>query len=497
MSLLKKLLGETAIYGVSYIVGRLLNYLLAPYHMKVFESTAEFGVIQELYAYVAFLIILFTYRMETGFFRFGAKEENRDKAFSTASISLLITTPILVGTFIVFSQSIANWLQYPDHSEYIIWFALILGFDALASIPFARLRLDSRPIRFASIKLTNILVNIGCNIFFLSICPSLKAKGHDWVDWVYREDIGVGYVFISNLVASTVQLLMMLPLYFKLRLKLDKELWKRKMKYVAPLILAGFAGIINETLDRTLLKKLLPGSLEENLEQLGIYSGNYKLAMLMTILIMAFNYAAEPFFFRNANRDDSKQLYGKIGQGFALVGSLAFLGIMSYLDLIHGIFTGGEKYRAGIHIIPIVLLANFFLGLYYNFGIWFKLSDKTMFGTYIAIGGASITILINVFFIPIYGFTASAWATLACYAFMATVAYLTGQRHYPISYPVKRMALYIIMALIGFGIIHFFHSFVAVGKVAEYGFNSIIFFTFIFIVYQLEKNGLIKAFRNG
>jgi len=481
MQLLKKLAGETVIYGLGNLSGRVLNFIvLTPYLSHQF-ATGEYGIHATLYAYAAFLIILFTYRMETAFFRFASLDkqkphiqpriqpqiqpqikpqiqpqiQRREKSevdievkksiFSTATISLLISTLIFVGLMVVFSQPIANFIQYPDQRLYVIWFALIIGFDALSAIPLAKLRMDSRPIYFVITKLAGVVVNVIFIIFFLEICPKLAENGNTLAQTIYQEENKVGLVFVANLMGSLTTLLLLLPLYFSVKLRFDIEAWKKMLRYSAPLIIVGLAGITNEVADRIFLQRLLPGTVEYVQSQIGIYGACYKFAILMALFTQAFNYAAEPFFFRNANREDSKQVYGQVAEAFTLVGCFAFLSIWFYIDLVQ--FMVDEPYRVGIRIVPILLLANVCLGLYYNFAIWYKLSDKTHIGAYIACTGAIVTIAINVALIPQMGYMASAWATLAAYATMSALCYLTGQRYYKIDYPIRKMLIYLGLAV--------------------------------------------------
>ena len=328
MSLLKKLAGETAIYGTSSILSRLLHYvILTPYFTRVFMQ-GEYGVVSDMYTWAALLLVLFTYRLETAFFRFGSRDEDMERSFSTASISLLASTVVLTLLFIWCAQPIADWLKYPQHPEYVIWFAFIIAFDALAAIPFARLRLENRPIRFAVIKTLNIVINIFFIFLFLEVWPWLLNHGWNVLESFYRPENRITYVFISNCLASGTVLLLLSPLYFRLRLRLDSELWSRMIIYAAPLVIVGVAGVINQLIGIPMLKELASADLAYNKRMMGIYSAASKLAVLMNLFTQAFNYAAEPFFFKNADRPDKDKVYAQVGQAFALVGSIVFLGIM-------------------------------------------------------------------------------------------------------------------------------------------------------------------------
>lgn len=445
MSLLKKLASETAMYGLPSIVGRFLNYLLVPLYTHLVFQTAEYGVVSDMYAIIAFFIVIFTYRMETAFFRFASNADDPAKVFSTASISIWGTTVMLCTGLILFAQPIANAMQYPDHPDYVIWFALILGFDALSAIPFAKLRLDTKAKQFALIKIINITLNIGGNLFFFLLCPYGIEQGWNWASMVYDPSYAISYVFIANLLASIATFLLLMPVYLKINIEFDKALWNKMVKYSMPLVIAGFAGTVNEVLDRQLLKYLLSSVEDYNLSQMGIYAACYKLAMLMTLFTQAFNYAAEPFFFSNSNRADAKQIYAQVAQAFSFVAIIGFLGITLYIDIFKHFV--GVDYREGLGIVPILLLANLCLGMYYNFAIWYKLTDRTHFGAYIALIGAGVTLGLNILLIPSMGYFGSAWATLACYATMSTLCYLIGKRYYPIPYPIGKMLLYLVIAL--------------------------------------------------
>jgi len=441
----RRLVGQTAIYGMSSIVGRLLNYLLVPLYTRIFVP-AEYGVVNEMYAYVAFLIVVLTYGMETAFFRYSEQESDRNRVYSTSLISLWVSSLSFIGLAIIFAQPVADMLRYPENSEYVVWFALIIAFDAISSIPLARLRSLNKAKNFAVIKIVNIAVNIGFNLFFLVLCPWLISKGH--VEWltnaVYSKETGIGYIFISNLIASASQLLLLVPVMRGFRYVFDKVLWKKMILYALPLLVFGLAGIVNEMLDRILIKYLLPESIA--MYQLGIYSACYKIAIVMSIIIQAFRYAAEPFFFAQANQSNAKELYAKLMNYFVIFLSFVFLCVMIFIDYVQ--YFIGEEYRSGMAVAPILLMANIFLGIFYNLSIWYKLTNKTIYGAGIAIGGAIITIVLNVLLIPIIGFMGSAWATLICYVAMTIASYILGQKHYPVQYDVFRAILYISVSVL-------------------------------------------------
>ncbi|MEZ4886702.1 MAG: oligosaccharide flippase family protein [Chitinophagales bacterium] len=484
MSLFKRLAGQTAIYGLSSIVGRLLNYLLVPIYTRVFLQ-AEYGVVTEMFGYVGFLMIVFTYGMETSFFRYVKDKAYSQKVFSTAVISLLVSSVVLMVFFIGMAQPIANLIQYPDHPEYIIWFALVLGFDAIASIPFANLRYENRPIRFAAIKMVNIFTNIGLVLFFVVLAPRI-ADDFAFVQAIYNPDIRIGYIFLANLAASALTLLLLLPEFKKVRWEFDKVLWKKMFWYAMPLMIAGFAGIVNEMLDRILLKYLLPYDLETNQAHLGVYGACYKLSILMTLFTQAFRYAAEPFFFAQSIQSNAKMVYAVVMRYFVAAGILIFLGVTFFIDIFKILI--GENFREGLYIVPILLLANLCLGMYYNLSIWYKLTDKTPIGAIIAVIGASITIVLNVLLIPSIGYLGSAWATLICYASMVIISYFWSRKYYLIPYEIGRILQYLIIG-IGLFLVDKQLTAMPLGGMVLYGLKVAILLGYVGFVFWKEKTG--------
>lgn len=446
----KKLAGQTAIYGGTTVLSRLLNYLLVPLHTYLFSNAADYGVVGELYAWTSLFIVILTYGMETAFFRFSQDEGVKDRVYSTVVGSLLVTSTLFIVLCSIFAQPIADWLRYPAHPEYVRWFSVIIGVDALTSIFFAHLRFLNKALRFAAVKLTNILVNVLLNLFFLLLCPWLLTKNPDsaFVNAIYNPEIGVGYIFIANLVASVVTLLMLFPGILRQKFVFDWQLWKKMFRYAFPLLIFGLAGIVNETMDRVLIKRLSLAA--EPQASVGIYSACYKISILMTIVIQAFKYAAEPFFFRKAKDKDAKETYAEVMTLFVLVCSVIFTGIMLYMDIVQ--YFVGETYRVGLPIVPILLMANLFLGIFYNLSIWYKLTGQTKFGAYIAIFGAVITLVLNWLLIPRFDYMGAAWTTFACYLSMMVVSYLLGQKYYHVDYDLKRILFYLLFAVAVYGL---------------------------------------------
>lgn len=458
---LRKLASQTAVYGFSTILVRVLNYLLAPLHTRVFTEQADYGVISELYAYVTFLNVIFMYGMETAFFRFAKKEndiQQNTSVFSTAQTSLLVSTLLFLLPLLIFSGKIADVLQYAGHGEYVIYFALIIGFDTLVNIPFAKLRLENKPWKYFSIKLVNICINIFFNFFFLLPALLHNYKLFSFTGFVYKPELGVAYVFIANLIASAITFLLFAKDFFHLHF--DKALWKKMMRYGTPLIIIGFAGMINETLDRILLKYWLPGTTEENLKQVGIYSAVYKISIFMTLAVQAFRMGAEPFFFSHAADKNAPRTYADVMKYFVIVCCFIFLIVGMFPDVFKIII--GENYHAGLFIVPVLLMANLFLGVYYNQSVWYKLTDKTAFAAAIPIAGAVITIALNFLLIPTHGYAGSAWATLACYFGMVLLSYVIGQKHYKVPYNLRKIILYltvsVLFCIIGLRCMHWFGS---------------------------------------
>ena len=481
MASIKKLAGQTAIYGFSTIFGRLLNYLLVPLHTYLFPQPAQYGVVGELYAWVSLFIVFLTYGMETAFFRFSQQDEYREKTYSTATLSLLATSALFAVLCVLFSQNIADGLQFHDHPEYISWLAVIVSIDALTSIFFAGLRLQMRALRFAFVKITNITVNVLMNLFFLLLCPYLVKNNiaPEFVDVVYSSEIGVGYIFISNLIASIITLILLIPELFKFKLSFDWKLWRKMIAYGFPLLILGLAGIVNETMDRVLLRRLSPPDIAQ--AQVGIYSACYKISIMMTIFVQAFKYAAEPFFFAKSKDQDAKQTYSDVMSVFVFVCSVIFLGIMLYIDIVQHFV--GPEYRTGLGVVPILLLANLFLGIFYNLSIWYKLTDQTRFGAYISVIGAIITLVLNYFLIPVIGYMGSAWATFICYFSMMMLSYAFGQKYYHVDYKVLKIISYVGVAVAFYYIstLFYFDSFGI--KMAV---NTFLFLLYIFIIYLFD-----------
>lgn len=496
MNPLKRLLGQTAIYGLSSIVGRLLNYLLVPLYTRVFLPN-EYGVVVELYAYVGFFNVILTYGMETSFFRFSEKYKDYLRVFSTAISSLFISTSVFLLIGLLLSGGIANYLQYQNNVEYIVWFVLIISLDTLAAIPFAKLRLQNKAIKFAVIKFINIGINILLNLFFLILCPLiLKQNPDSFFNLIYSERVGVGYIFISNLIASAITLFLLIPEFKGFNFSFENTLLKEMLRYSWPLLIAGLAGMVNETLDRILLKAfiVIPDYVADShkyiMGQIGIYGANYKISIFMTLFIQAFRYTAEPFFFSQMSKSDSKKIYADVMKFFVLFCLLVFLSINLFIDIVK-LFID-SNYYSGLHIVPILLGANLFLGIIFNLSIWYKLTNRTKFGALIAIFGAIITIVLNIILIPYIGYTGSAVATLVCYFLMAVLSYILSKKYFPIPYNLKRIFGYSLLALI----LYFTDLMISIDiLVLKYALKLTYISVFVLIAIRFEGISLIKQLR--
>ncbi|MCB9363901.1 MAG: polysaccharide biosynthesis protein [Flavobacteriales bacterium] len=486
---LKKLASQTAVYGLTTIIGRLMTWFLVPIYIGAAKfSTDQYGIITEMYSYVAFLVVFLTYGMETAYFRFSTqKDEDKQQVYSTIVYSLLATSFIFIAGAFLFNQSIADWLKYPNNKEFVTWFAIIVGLDAVSSIPMARLRAENKATKFVIVNFANIIVFVGLNLFFLAYCRPMYASGKtNWlIETFYNPHIGVGYVFISNLIASATKFALLLPEMIYVKYGFEITLLKKMFIYALPLLIFGLAGIVNETIDRIMLKRMLFDILgeKETLSQIGIYGACYKVSIIITLFIQAFRYAAEPFFFAQEKEKNAKQTYSKVMTYFVIVCATIFLGVMLFIDTVK-YFIPNEAFWEGLHVVPILMLANICLGIYYNQSIWYKLSGKTKYGAYIGIFGALITILLNFVWIPVYGYVGSAWATLICYFSMMLLSFILSRKHYPIKYDLPKVFLYLGMA---FGL-YFLSTYIdlSIGML-KYAVHSLILIGFAVAIYLIER----------
>ncbi|MBC7873664.1 MAG: oligosaccharide flippase family protein [Ferruginibacter sp.] len=491
MSSIKKLAGQTLWYGASSIFGRFLNYLLTPLLVTIFASS-EYGKISTLFTIAAFLNIVYTYGLETSYFRFSSLQPET-KVYNTCSSSIILTTILITGLLLLSTQSVASFLEMPDHPEYILWVIIIVALDTLTVMPFAKLRFEGRPRKFAAIRILNILINVGLVVFFLVVCKNAyESKAGNFFATLYNPKIGLGYVILANLFASALTLLLLAKEFFQFRFRLNPAFWKEMMKYSWPLIIVGFGGMINETIDRIMLLKLYPGTTQEAFSQSGIYSANYKLAVLIVLFIQAFRMGAEPFFFKQSTSENAQRTYARIMKFFVIACCFCFLGVTLFLDIWkYFMGTAHPEYYTGLKVVPLLMTAKIFLGIYYNLSIWYKIKEKNLTGAWITLGGAAITIVFNWIFIPILGYMACAIATVLCYGFMMVVSYLLGQKHYPIPYAWKKILAYIGTCLLLFGL-HQAFILLELSRWINRGVALFFFGLFVLLVLNVERKEFAK-----
>ncbi len=485
MKEVKKLAEQTLVYGFGTIVPRFLNYgILTFFYTRIFDK-AQYGVVTELYAWMVLLLIVLTYGMETGFFRFSQKKEDYEKVYSTALISLFVTSCLFVLLAFIFIKPVSAILNYSNNHDYIRMFAAIVAIDAFCAIPFARLRKENRPIVFSFIKIMNVIITIGVVLFLLKIAPGIYYTSHGWFRKVYNPDYGVGYVFLANLIGSAVTLLMLLPFIIKTKIIFYRVVWLKMLNYSFPLLIAGLSGSINDTLDKVILRRMIGE--EKGLETVGVYGAGYKIAVLIALFIQMFRFAAEPFFFERAKHENAKETYAFVMKYFVIIMLLVYLLINLYISGIQ--FIVGVNFREAIVVVPIISMAYLFYGIYVNHSIWYKLNDLTRFGIYITLIGASITVLINVLLIPVYGYMASAWAHVASYGAMIIMSFIFAEKRYKVHYNMKRLIPYFVMAI---GMVVFGKFFKYPNLFAELAINSI--FIIMFIFYAEYKDKMLTVF---
>ena len=449
MAIFKNLFKQTFIYGMATVLPRMLSFLLVPLYTDQLP-TEEYGKISIIFSYFVMFNVILAYGMETAFFRFYNKESDKKKVVSTSAISIAISTIIMMAIAWILKEQISVWTAIK--LEYIRLVIYILLLDALVIIPFSWLRAIERPIRYSLIKIANVIINYGLNIFFLLYVKELSANFLVFEN-IYKENYQINYIFISNLIASGFTLFMLLPFYFKIKYHFNTNLWKRMMQYALPILVAGIAYSINETFDRILLDKLLPEDVSEHM--VGVYSACYKLALFMTLFATAFRLGVEPFFFKYADNKNAPETYARITKYFVILGSFIFLFVIVFVHVLKTTFLRDESYWEAIKIVPLILLANFCLGIYHNLSVWYKVTDRTKYGAYISIVGAVITLILNFLLIQQYTYMGSAIATLVAYGTMMVVSWYLGRKYYPIPYDLKKMGMYVLLS-ISFSIVSFY-----------------------------------------
>lgn len=445
---MKGLVKDTAIYGMSSIVGRALNWCLQPFYMYIFADPTELGKMSSIYGYVALFMVLLTYGMETGFFRFmNNNQDDPRRVYSTSIISLASTSLFFIALCFLLVNPIASWIKYPDHNDHILMMAVVVAMDAFMTIPYAYLRYKKKAKQFMLFRLTFIFSNIFFNLFFLLICPAIYKSNPELVNWFYKPDYGIGYIFLANLLSTLLVLLLLIPSTMKeLKLWFDRSILKRMLHYSFPLLILGLAGVISQVVAQVTYPYLFDDTTEA-FKQLGIYTSNLKIAGVITMFIQAFRYAYEPFFF-GANKDkDNTQSYADAMKYFVLFSLVIFLGILFYIDLITYILSIiGKNYVVGLNILPTAMMGEILFGIYFNLSVWYKLTDNTKYGAYFSVLGCILQIAMNIIFVPIFGYIASAWATLISNLIIMSISYYIGQKYFPIQYDLKTICYYFVVA---------------------------------------------------
>ena len=448
MANLKGLAKDTAIYGLSSIVGRFLNYLLVPlYTATLSAASGGYGVITNVYAYTALLLVILTYGMETTFFRFANKEgEDQQRVYSTALMAVGFTSLVFIVLVLTFISPISAAMGYAEHPSYIWVMAVTVALDAFQCIPFAYLRYKKRPVKFAALKLANIIMSIALNLVFFLALPAWyeSTGGEGFVAQIYSPEVGVGYAFYINLFCSGALMFLLVKELTGFKYVFDRVLMRRTLSYSWPILVLGIAGILNQTADKILFPYIYKGA--DAHAQLGIYGAASKIAMIMAMITQAFRYAYEPFVFGKAKDKDNRETYAKAMKYFVIFTLLAFLAVIGYMDILKHLI--GNDYWSGLRVVPIVMAAEIMMGVYFNLSFWYKLIDKTIWGAWFSGAGCLVLVIVNVVFVPRYGYMACAWAGFAGYGTAMLLSYFVGQKHYPINYPVKDMALYVVVAVV-------------------------------------------------
>ncbi|WP_411029443.1 lipopolysaccharide biosynthesis protein [Spongiimicrobium sp. 3-5] len=483
MNPLKKLFKQTFIYGLATVLPRMFSFLLVPLYTYVLE-TSGYGKVSVIFAWFAIFNVILAYGMETAFFRFYSNTAEKTKVVSTSLISILTTTLVFVILTLSFQTNLGEALNID--AKYIQYVIYILALDALVVVPFAWLRANEKPTRYALIKIANVTINLCLNVFFLLGLPNLvQADPDSLFSAVYKPNFEISYIFISNLIASGITLLLMARVYIRSSYVFDKRIWKKMIRYSMPVMVAGIAFTINEVFDRVLLSELLPSDIAES--EIGKYSACYKLALFMTLFGTAFRLGIEPFFFSHFSTENPQKAYAQITNYFVILGSIILLAVIVFADVLKVFLIPNAAYWEAMQVVPLIILASFFLGIYHNLSVWYKVTDKTKYGAYISLIGAVLTILINYAFIPKWGYVASAIATLVAYGSMMLMSYVFGRMYYPVPYNLRKILFYLLISVL-FSVLSFyvFNRNLIVG--------SVLLLVFLGLVYKLENDKLKKIF---
>ena len=484
MSLYKNLFKQTAIYGLATVLPRMFSFLLVPIYTDLLPKAA-YGKVSIIFSWMIFFNVILAYGMETAFFRFYNKETNKKSVVETTTVSIFWSTIAFLFLSLLFRHTLANGSGIDvQYITYTIW---ILVLDALVIIPFSNLRANQRPMYYATIKIGNVVVNLLLNLFFLLILPNVaSAHPNGFLSTFYFEDFQIGYIFISNIIASFLTFLALSPNYFQIKWRFDFDLWKRMMRYGLPILVAGIAFAINEQFDKVLLGKLLPADIADS--EVGVYSACYKLGLFMVLFRTAYTLGIEPFFFSHADKENASQTYATVTKYFVIFGSFILLSVIVFADILKYFMIRDESYWEAMKVVPLIILANFFLGIYTNLSVWYKLIDKTYIGAYISIVGAIITLALNFLLIPKFSYYGSAIATIAAYGSMMLISYVLGNKYYPIPYDMKKIGGYLGLS-IAFSILSFYFF-------RENYFVGLALLTiFLYFIYHNEKETLTRIMK--
>lgn len=471
-------------------MGRFLNWCLVPLYTNLFDKS-EYGVVTYIYSITALLLIILTYGMETGFFRFVNHDRWKDpsQVYTTSLISLAFTSTLFIAGVCIFCVPLSHLAGCSVYPSYIWMMAVAVGVDAYTSIPFAYIRYKRRPIHFAVLRLINIGLNIGLNIFFLLVCPWLMKVDPGWVDWFYVADFGIGYIFLANMISSLVTLLLLIPEICAEPYSLSFKLLKEILRYSFPLLILGIAGIMNQTVDKILYPYIVTDKVQA-IADLGVYGANYKIAIVMVMFIQAFRFAYEPFIFANHKSEGSgnRKAYSDVMKYFIIFALLIFLGVMFYLDILK--YFIDSSYFSGLAVVPIIMIAELFFGIFFNLSVWYKLTDRTIWGTWFSLIGLAVTLSLNFLLVPHFGYMGCAWAAFFCYGTMMVLSYLIGQKNYPINYNLVSIGFYCLLAGILFVVAKLSTTSF---PIVNHGVRAMLLVSYITIVLKREKIPLPRA----
>lgn len=491
MSSVKSLAKDTVYYGLSSILGRFLNWCLVPLYTQCFLPP-EYGVVTYLYSCAALALVVLTYGMETGFFRFANHDRYPDpmKVYSTALVSLACSSTVFIAAALIFLSPLANALECPHHHSYVALIAVAVALDAFTAIPFSYLRYRHKAMRFAMLRLLNISINIALNLFFILLCPWLWSVAPATISWFYDPTFGIGYIFLANFISSLLNLVVLGPELRGFRWSFDGRLWREMIVYSLPLLVLGAAGIMNQTIDKIMIPRLVADPATA-MTQVGIYGANYKIAVVMVMFIQAFRFAYEPFIFARSEEkgEDRLQAYSDAMKWFVILGIFIFLGVMYYLPVLRYFIS--PDYFSGLDVVPVILIAEFFFGIFFNLSLWYKLTDRTHWGMWFSLLGLAVTVALNVVLVPRMGYMGCAYAALGCYTVMMLASYFTGKHFYPIDYPTGRLCLYFVigMALYGAGELATLPH-----PVATMALRTVLLAIYVMVVLRIEHMSLSRLF---